>query len=91
MSEQKNFEALGRYTDAKERASGLESARHNLAGDIGRMLSSAAMGAGSTVRKFNHASFLTKANELAALNEQLEKAIAEVNSYADQAGKPKMA
>jgi hypothetical protein len=89
MSE-KDFEALGRYVDAKERASTLEMHRHNLAGDIGRLLSSASMGSTNYTRRFDHVSFLEKANELAKFNEQLEEAIAEVNGFADQAEKPKL-
>ena len=88
MSE-KDFAALGRYVDAKERVSTLEMNRHNLAGDIGRLLSGAATGSSNYIRRFDHVSFLAKANELATFNEQLEEAIAEVNGFAEQAEKPK--
>lgn len=88
MSEQKDFEALGRYVDAKERASSLETARHNLSGDISRMLGNAATGSSSWVRRFDHEGFMEKAEQLVACNLDLEAAIAEVNSYAKQAGKP---
>lgn len=89
MSE-KDFAALGRYVDAKERVSTLEMNRHNLAGDIGRLLSGAATGSSNYIRRFDHVSFLAKANELATFNEQLEEAIAEVNGFAEQAEKPKL-
>lgn len=89
MSE-KDFAALGRYVDAKERVSTLEMHRHNLAGQIGRLLSNAATGSSSNIRRFDHVAFLLKANELAGFNEQLEEAIAEVNGFADLAEKPKL-
>ena len=90
MNEQKDFQALGRYVDAKERASTLEMHRHNLAGELTRMLKGAVTGTSSNVSKFDHASFLVKANELRDLNVQLEETIAEVNRFAEQADKTKI-
>jgi len=88
MSDQTDFEALGRYVDAKERVSRLESERHNLAGDIGRQLKNATTGSGSYIRKFDHVKLVDSAQQLQAFNEQLEDAIEQANRYAERAGKP---
>lgn len=88
MIDSKDFEALGRYVDAKERATGIESLRHNLAGDLTRLLNKAVANNGSDrVNKFDHAQFLAKAQELAGLNQDLTLAIEQVNLYAGPAGK----
>ncbi|MDT3716270.1 hypothetical protein QVM48_22200 [Pseudomonas soli] len=88
MTDQKDFAALGKYVDAKERASGLESERHNLAGDIGRQLKEAVTGSSDYIRRFDHIKLVESAKQLQEINERLEDAIAEVNRYAEAAEKP---
>jgi hypothetical protein len=88
MSESKNYEAIGRYVDAKDQLGGLDSKRHNLAGEISRLLKDAIVSNTDIIHRFDDALFISKANELAEVNQQLEKAISEVDLYADQAKKP---
>lgn len=92
MTGKKDFEALGRYTDASERVTSMSSQRHNLAAEISRLLQKASMfnstAQSETVSEFDHAALLKKAEELANVNAQLETAISEMNSYATAAQKP---
>ncbi|MCL2656831.1 MAG: hypothetical protein FWD62_05305 [Betaproteobacteria bacterium] len=88
----KDFEALGRYTDAAERMASLSSQRHNLAAELARMLHKASMfnntASSGTVQVFDHAEAVKQVEKLASANEQLEAAITEMNSYAIAAEKP---
>ncbi|UVL76639.1 hypothetical protein LOY24_18105 [Pseudomonas putida] len=88
MSEQKDFAAIGRYVDAKERVSSLECERHNLAGDISLQLKNAVADTSGYVRRFDHAKLAESAKRIQEINEHLEDAIAEVNRYAEAAAKP---
>lgn len=91
MSEQKDFQALGQYVDAKERVSSLHCDRHNLAGDLSRSLNKATMSSSSdSVSVFDHEQFLLKAKHLAEVNKALESAIAEMDKFSVLAQKPHM-
>ena len=87
MSEQKDYQALGQYVDAKERVSSLQTERHSLAGSISRLLSKAMISSGDAIPTFDHAAVVEKAEELAQLNIALEQAIAEVKKFSAPAGK----
>ena len=90
MSDQKDFQALGQYVDAKERVSSLHCDRHNLAGDLSRSLKKATMSLADSVSVFDHEQFLRKAEQLADVNKALESAIAEMDKFSVPANKPHM-
>ena len=90
MSDQKDFQALGQYVDAQERVSSFQSDRHNLAGELSRLLNKATMSASASVSVFDHEQFLRKANQLADVNKALESAIAEMDKFSVPANKPQM-
>jgi hypothetical protein len=89
--QERDFEALGRYVDARERMNKLDMQRHNLAAQISKLLSKATLYDGSvdanTVNRFDHTAFLAKIEELVQINIELEDAIVDVNRHALPAGK----
>lgn len=82
MSAKIDYEALGRYVHAKERADSLAMERHNLAAEISRLLSKATSGHGASIQMFNHQDVKAKVATLCTVNEQLESAIAEADNFA---------
>lgn len=87
---EENFEALGRYSAAEEKASSLSGQRHNVLGDLSRLIIDT-LGAGSygdTYGKFNSeraAQMVERAKELDA---QMMAAVDEANRHAAAAKKP---
>jgi len=95
MMSETNYEALGRYTAAKEQADSLAQERHNRAAEIVRMLKGASIFSGActpaeTVIRFYHSEVIKKVEELAQTNVRLETMIQEANSYATEVGKPQI-
>jgi acyl-homoserine lactone acylase PvdQ len=86
----KDFEALGRYVDASERVDRLNVRRHNLAGELSRLLGKAFIVTDAAVSAFDHCALLKLAEELADVNAQLEAAIADMGRHAAAAGRPAM-
>ena len=88
MTEEKDFEAIGRYTDASERVHDLSAKRHSLARDIVRVLNGVvSINTLEVVGKFDTAEIVKKAEELEQINIDLEVAIGEMNAYAVPAGR----
>ena len=92
MSGSIDYEALGRYVDARERVKSLESRRHNLANDIERALKSAksliGVGIGGVIQEFDVTHISAKLEELIVTNIELEKEILDANTYAPMANRP---
>lgn len=86
---EENFEALGRYVAAKEKASSLAAERHNVLGDLSRLISETlnAERYGETYSKLNSegaARILERARDLDA---QMMAAVDEANRFAAAAKK----
>lgn len=86
-----NYEALGRYTSAKEQANKYKSQRHNLLADLQLQLQRA----GIDVEEFPRTKFdVQKARELLDQIEEAQQnmtdAINEANLHADACKKPKL-
>ena len=88
-----NYEALGRYTAAKEHANEYRSQRHNLLADLQQQLQRATIGSSS--EDFPRAKFdVEKARDLLDKIDDAQKnmtdAINEANLHADACKKPKL-
>jgi hypothetical protein len=91
MADEKDFEALGRYVDARERATFLEVKRHDLAVEIGRKLQPTIAhlgGSAGHIVSFEHGEVSEKFEEFIQANIDLEKSISDVNFYAEYVHRP---
>jgi len=88
-----NYEALGRYTAAKEQADALAEERHNIAAAIIRFMHGASLFPGisypsEVVRRFPAAEVAKRMEQLTQVNVRLEAIVQEANVYASEVGKP---
>lgn len=96
MSEKKNYEAIGRYTEALEEATKAAADLHGLLVDLKRLVDRAIAHAGVHRPPFrsiflpNVDAIREKLDELEEARERLTSLVAEVNSNAEAAGKPKI-
>lgn len=90
MGETRDFQALGQYVDANERFSDLNVKRHNMVGEISRLIQKATLSSSDSASTFDHVSFMKKAEELVQLNIAFEAAIAEMDYFSGPANKKKI-
>lgn len=86
MSEEKDFEAIGRYVDAMERVRKLSKRRHDIAKAIIRVLHKC-QNTGSAISRFDYSAVHENMSELETVNIELESAVSELNMYAGPARK----
>jgi hypothetical protein len=91
MTEEKDFEALGRYVDANGNVLSLVSERNKLATEIEDMLRHTRIQditvEGGIIGVFEHDQYLKKAVEIVQVNVDLDRSIREMNAYAPAANR----
>lgn len=87
MTQDRDFEALGRYTDAMERISKLQHARHNLAASLARLIQPGVLSENAVIATLDIDAIEGQVSELVVVEAELSKAIDDANQYASAAGK----
>lgn len=84
-----NYEALGRYTEASERAHSFAAQRHNKLSDLARAISAATgmSSSGFVAVELDFARVQGLVDEAAKLDASLMEAVAEANANASHCGK----
>lgn len=88
VSENRDFEALGRYVDASERIDKLLSARHNLGSAIAQIVRPLSLPADKiSIPSIDIDALAEQVSNLTVIESELRAAIDDANQYAEAAGK----
>lgn len=88
MSENKDFEGIGRYHTAMERVRDLLVRRQHAASRAGHFLKRAdQIGSTDSIARIDHAELQSAVDETVKLNLELESVIQDADRYASAAGK----